>query len=199
MENFSNFKWANQSKIEIMDEQIIIKALPKSDFFCGGNTTVESGIFPETLCNAPFYYTEVKGDFIMHAKVQHKFQYVYDACALMVMESDDLWAKICLEKTDFNTHAVVSVVTNKISDDANGCNVDTDQLWLQVARSGNRFAFHYSLDGQKFDMVRFFYIPVSETIKVGMVAQSPTGEGGERIFENFSIKNVKINNLREAK
>lgn len=194
-----NFKNMDESQITIADDKIVIYAPPKTDFFCGSGIVATTGVLPENLLNAPFYYTEFCGDFVMRAKVSHEFKYTYDACTLMVMQSDAVWAKLCFEKTDFNTHAVVSVVTNGISDDANGCNIDADSVWLQIARSGNAFSFHYSLDGEKYDMVRFFALPVDQAIKIGLVAQSPTGNGGDRVYENFSIENLTVNNLREGK
>lgn len=195
----NEFKWLNESDADLSDEKIIIKAPAQSDFFCGNGIVASNGVLPQTLCNAPFYYTNITGDFVIRVQVSHDFKDVYDACTLMLMQSDEIWGKLCFEKTDFGTNAVVSVVTNGISDDANGCNVDVHKIWLQITRSGNAFAFHYSLDGVKFDMVRFFCLPVNETIKVGLVAQAPIGSGGERIFENITIENKTVINIREGK
>jgi len=90
----------------------------------------------------------------------------------------------------------VSVVTNFVSDDANGCNINTDSVWLQVARVGNNFAIHYSLDGEKYDMVRLFSLTVGNTVKIGIGAQCPTGEGGYRYFSSLSIEKKTLTNLR---
>lgn len=114
----------------------------------------------------------------------------------MVLQDLNIWAKACFELTDFNTRAVVGVVTNQISDDANGCNIEGNEVWLQVARAGNSFAFHYSLDGKRYDMMRFFSLPVEETIKVGFVAQAPTGQGGERIYQDYSLEYKTVKNIR---
>jgi regulation of enolase protein 1 (concanavalin A-like superfamily) len=75
-------------------------------------------------------------------------------------------------------------------------NIDGDTAWLQVSRVDDSFSFHYSLDGSRFDMMRFFSLPVSKTIKVGLVAQSPMGQGGERIFKQFSLQKKTVANLR---
>lgn len=115
----------------------------------------------------------------------------------MVMVDNDNWAKSCFELTDFGTHAIVSVVTkNGASDDANGCNIDDSSVWLQVTRVGNSYAFHYSVDGENFYMSRFYSLPSSETVNVGLLAQSPTGNGGDRYYENLSIKNTTVKNIR---
>ena len=190
------FKWINESKKEYRHGTLAIEAPAESDFFCNNGVTSETGASPQNLLNAPFYYTEVSGDFVMRIQVSHEFKDTYDAAAIMVMQDVNVWAKACLEKTDFNTHAVVSVVTNHTSDDANGCNIEGDTVWLQVARVGNAFSFHYSLDGITFDMMRFFSLPVDKTIKVGLVAQAPIGGGGARIFKNFSLVNKTVKNIR---
>jgi uncharacterized protein len=193
---FNNFKWINESKLIIEGNRLIIEAPRESDFFCNNGAISQEGITPETLYNAPFFYTEVTGDFVMSVQVSHDFQDMYDSATIMVMKDFQLWAKACFEKTDFNKHAVVSVVTNDTSDDANGCNIDGNTVWLKVARVGDSFSFHYSLDGDKFFMMRFFNLPVYKTIKVGLVAQAPTGKGGNRFFENFSLEQKTVNNIR---
>ena len=194
------FKWMNESSIEKTADCWKIAALPKSDFFCNNETVGQEGITPESLSNAPFYYTEVSGDFVMRVKVSLDFKSTYDSSSIMVMQDDKNWAKACFELTDFNTHAVVSVVTtNGYSDDANGCNVDLKSVWLQVCRVGQSFAFHYSADGENFYMMRFFHLPSGETIKAGLLAQSPTGDGGTRIYENFTLEECSVNNIRMGK
>ena len=193
---FDNFKWINESRASFIDDGLVIEAPAESDFFCNNGSVSESGISPESLCNAPFYYTEVTGDFVMRVQAAHDFIDTYDSATIMIMKDFNVWAKACLEKTDFNTHAVVSVVTNYASDDANGCNIDSNTVWLQAARVGNSFSFHYSLDGKKFDMMRFFSLPVDKTVKVGLVAQAPIGKGGKRIFKNFTLENRTVKNIR---
>ncbi|PAD68183.1 hypothetical protein CHH83_15000 [Bacillus sp. 7586-K] len=195
-DSFDRFKWINESKAEFSQDTLIIEATAKSDFFCDNGVVSDSGVLPQNLLNAPFYYTEASGDFVMRVQVSHEFKDMYDAACIMVMQDDNIWAKACFEKTDFDTHAVVSVVTNHTSDDANGCNIEGETVWLQVARVGNAFSFHYSLDGIKFDMMRFFSLPVEKTIKVGLVAQAPIGNGGVRMFKNFTLVKKSIKNIR---
>jgi len=192
----TNFKWLNESKISCSSDKIAIHATPKSDFFRNPSAVGADGITPDSLSNAPYYYQDVAGDFVMKVKVSLDFKDVYDAASIMVMENEQIWAKACFELTDFDTHAVVSVVTNQLSDDANGCNVDSDSVWLQVTRMNQAFAFHYSTDGVNFYMMRVFHLPVSETIKVGLLAQAPIGSGGERVFEGFLLENKTVKNIR---
>ena len=45
-------------------------------------------------------------------------------------------------------------------------------------------------------MVRLFALSVENTVKVGIEAQCPTGEGGYRYFSDLSIEKKTITNLR---
>ncbi|MEK4043973.1 DUF1349 domain-containing protein [Paenibacillus sp. FSL H8-0048] len=194
--DFTAYQWMNEGNIRFEDDSIIIEATANSDFFCNNGAISEEGLTPESLTNAPFFYTEVTGDFVLRVKVSHDFRDTYDSSSIMVMQDLNIWAKACFELTDFDTHAVVSVVTNQTSDDANGCNIEGNEVWLQAARSGNAFAFHYSTDGVRFDMMRFFTLPVGDTVKVGLLAQAPTGDGGDRIYKDFSLEQRTVKNIR---
>lgn len=195
----NEFSMMNESNVEIDQDTLVIDAPGGTDFFCNDGLVSETGVNPKNLKNAPFLYKEVEGDFVMRVEVSHPFKDMYDASTIMVMQDDTLWAKACFEKTDLGTQAVVSVVTNKTSDDANGNTIDQDSVWLQVARVNNGFSFHYSLDGNEFNMMRVFSLPVDSIVKVGLVAQAPDGNGGPRYFKNFSLEKKTISNIRMGK
>ena len=91
---------------------------------------------------------------------------------------------------------MVCVVTNQISDDANGCNIEQEEIWLEICRVGDVFCVLYSLDGETFNMVRLFHLPVEKSVKVGLEAQSPAGEGGLRLFSDVSLEYKTVKNLR---
>lgn len=191
------FQWFNQSEIRKDGNRIEIMATPLSDFFCNSGSVSEEGITPESLSNAPFYYTEVEGDFVLQVKVSHAFKDIYDSASVMVMVDMQNWAKACFEKTDFGTHAAVSVVTKRgESDDANGCNLEGNTAWLKVCRVNHTFSFHYSTDGKQFYMMRFFSLPVDQKVKVGLLAQAPTGNGGVRVYEDLMLENKTVKNIR---
>ena len=191
------FQWMNQSEISIDGNRIAIKATPQSDFFCNSGSVSEEGITPESLSNAPYYYTMAEGDFVMQVKVSHEFRDTYDSASVMVMVDLQNWAKACFEMTDFGTHAAVSVVTKGgESDDANGCNLEGNTAWLRVCRVDNTFSFHYSTDGEHFYMMRFFSLPAEKTVRVGLLAQAPVGDGGLRVYEDLSLENRTVRNIR---
>lgn len=192
-----DFHWLNKSELKTDGNVISIYAPEASDFFCNNGAVSEEGITPDSLCNAPFYYTDVTGDFVLNVKVSHDFKDTYDSASIMVMEDNDNWAKSCFEKTDFDTHAAVSVVTkNGASDDANGCNITGNTVWLRICRVNNSYSFLYSENGINYYMARFFNLSGKETVKVGLLAQAPQGKGGIRIYENLSIVPKTVKNIR---
>lgn len=191
------FHWLNESSIKKEGTRIEILATPQSDFFCNNGSSSEEGITPESLCNAPYYYTEFEGDFVLKVRVSHDFKDTYDSASVMVMADAMNWGKACFEKTDFGTHAAVSVVTKRgESDDANGCNLEGNTAWLKVCRAGNNFSFLYSTDGEQFYMMRFFSLPADRTVRVGLLAQAPVGQGGPRVYEDLSLESKTVKNIR---
>jgi len=45
-------------------------------------------------------------------------------------------------------------------------------------------------------MTRYFLMKEAETVKVGLLAQAPTGQGGDRIYEDLSIESRTVKNIR---
>lgn len=172
--------------------EIVIDATPYSNAF----------VNPESLevhVKAPFYYQEVEGDFVFRAKVSHDFVKTYDACVLFAYDHDRLWAKACFEYTDFGSHAVVCVMTNGCSDDSNCVDIDGNTIYLQLSRKGDVFAIHYSKDGQNYRMARLTRLPMEKKIKVGILAQSPMGQGGKRIFSDISLIQKTLPDIRTGR
>lgn len=193
------FTWINESRMTVEGSKYTVYAPALTDFFFNNEAQSSGGVTPLSLCNAPFYYTEISGDFVLKVQVSLDFVSTYDSASLMVMSDMRNWAKSCFELTDFGTHAVVSVVARDgETDDANGVTIDEDRIWLRVTRKGNVFAFHYSVDGQQFYMSRVFSMAADERLKVGFLAQAPTGDGGERHYEHLSIEQVTVSNIRSG-
>lgn len=195
----TNFKWINESEIKKFKEGegFAIYAPGKTDYF--NNPVSDCGNYDVPVANAPFYYTELEGDFVFRVQVKPEFADVFDAASIMVIENEMLWAKAAFEKTDFGTQAIVGVVTNSVSDDANGVNIDQDEVWLQMSRVGNCFSIHYSTDGGNYYMMRLFTLPVGEKVKIGVEAQSPVGKGGYRYFNHLGIESRTLENVRNGK
>lgn len=188
---FEECQWSMKTQYKETADGIQIYAPAGTDFF----VNPEDG---SIKADAPFLFREVEGDFILRAKVSHAFQSTFDACALLAMDHETLWAKACFEYSDLGWHAIVSVMTNGRSDDANGVNIADNAVWLQLARKGNVFAIHHSLDGNTFEMTRLCFLPMRPAIKVGLVAQSPLGSGGIRKFKHVSLEQRSLQDIRNG-
>ncbi|HHT96883.1 MAG TPA: DUF1349 domain-containing protein [Clostridiales bacterium] len=183
--DFKDFKWTVETKHKITETGIEITPIPGRDYFV-------NPITDEVTVDSAYFYKEVEGDFVIRAKVSHDCMSTYDACVLMAYDNDRLWAKACFEKSDFNTNAVVTVMTNGRSDDANGVNIDGKEVWLQLARKGNVFAVHYSLDGEEFIMSRLCHLPMQDKIRVGISGQCPVGD---TLMKNLGLESFDIEEL----
>lgn len=179
------------SWFEEVENGIRAYAMPNTDYFVNPETG-------DVTANAPFFYEEVSGDFVLRARVSLDFKSTYDACVLLALDNERLWAKACFEMSNYGFPTIISVMTNGRSDDAFCISVDGTEAWLQLSRKGDVFAVHYSLDGKLFKMARLAYLPMSSTIKVGFEAQSPTGNGGVRNFRDIDFKNISLNNIRNG-
>ena len=82
---------------------------------------------------------------------------------LLVWINDRHWGKLCFEFSPDGEPMIVSVVTRGVSDDANSWVVDGRTVWLRVSRIDHAFAYHASLDGKTWRMIRFFTIDGTPT------------------------------------
>jgi len=176
-------------KFEVSEKQLVIYAEPHTDYFV-------SPVDGSVTANAALVYEEVTGDFVCRAKVSLEHKSMFDAGVLMAVQDDTHWAKACFELGDYGFKSVCAVMTNGLSDDCNGATVEENELWLQLARTGNVFSVHYSMDGENYFLTRLCSLPFAETLKVGFEAQSPTGEGGKRCFTDYVIEHHGLEDPR---
>ncbi|MED4582323.1 DUF1349 domain-containing protein [Brevibacillus choshinensis] len=157
-----------------------VSASPAADFFRDpqGDLVVSS---------APFFYTEATGNFILTARVSVEMKSQYDSGCLMVMVDRENWAKLCFELYE-KKPSIMSVVTQGVSDDAVSVHVGTSEVYLRIAKFDSSFAFHYSVDGEEWNLTRYFGMKCLDEVKVGCVVQSPTGEGCTAIFDYLDLK-----------
>ncbi|HWR11372.1 MAG TPA: DUF1349 domain-containing protein [Rectinemataceae bacterium] len=182
----------NDGKLTESADGIEIMAAEKTDFFVDTMNGVKKS-------DAPFVFEEMKGDFVINACVEPSFTDNYDAGGLFILEHDTRWIKLEFEKTDLGYPSVVSVITDGASDDANGEKMEgIEKVFLQVVRRSDYWALHYSLDGKAWKMVRYFRLKMSETLRIGFVAQSPLGKGTKARFTHIYIGRKQIENLRKG-
>ena len=190
--DLNEFNWINESELIVESDTFHIKSTPKSDFFCNPADGV-------SVATAPFLYKEVEGDFLIKACVKPTFVSTYDACTVFVYADEKHWLKTAFEFTDLGTNSIVTVATNNYSDDANGVDIDVNAVYLQIMRKGNVFACHYSTDGITYKMARLLRMDVPIKLKIGVSAQSPTGEGQLMEFNDLVISQILPEDIRSSK
>lgn len=187
----SDLKWINEpQEWGFQDGRLVIEAPAGGDFFLdpGGSAPKNS---------APFLYTNVSGDFRLTTQVSVDMKEQYDSGCLMIMAKEDYWAKVCFEFFE-EEPSILSVVTRGTSDDCVSAPTGVSVPYLSIARAGNSFAFHYSKDGQRWKLVRYFGLDCPRDIQIGIVAQSPIGQGCQVIFESLELQHGVDGDIREV-
>lgn len=175
------------------DNSLSISAGVKTDWF------VEPSGSDWVTSNAPAaLFTPPNENFLLSAKVTVDFASKFDAGVLCVYERDDVWAKLCFEYSPQNKPMIVSVVTRGLSDDCNSTVIDGNTVYLRLTRLGSTFVFHYSLDGQYWNMVRYFTLGKLENMRVGFLAQSPTGQGCKVTFSEIAYRLETLKDMRSG-
>jgi regulation of enolase protein 1 (concanavalin A-like superfamily) len=186
----SDLRWLNEpSEWSFGPEGLSITPEDQTDFFRLGETVRD---------NASLLFVEMSGDFTLITETQIDLVAFGDAAALTVRARDDLWAKLCLERSPIGDINVVSVVCRGEVDDANGELLDEPTCYLRISREGSLFGMHYSLDGTKWRFVRAFVLDMPETVKVGVHAQAPFVAGCRALFKSFELSEKPVKDFRSG-
>jgi len=125
--------------------------------------------------NAPKLLFKPDSNFEFSAHIIPSFQEKYDGGAILVYTNAQNWAKILIQYTGSKYLLGMSVVRNKITDDAYYEISNQKHIFLKVAKQDNVFQFYSSLDGKKWNLMREFKYEQPENFKVGFYSQSPIG------------------------
>ncbi len=136
--------------------------------------------------------------FTLSAHVAVSFAYTFDAGSLLVYAGEENWAKLCFEFSPQGKPMIVSVVTDKLSDDCNSVTLDRHDVYLRVARLGSTFAFHYSQDAHTWHMARHFALRGTGEVLAGFMAQSPTGAGCTVTFAGIRYAPQGVADIRSG-
>jgi regulation of enolase protein 1 (concanavalin A-like superfamily) len=173
------------------DDGLVIDAGPNTDLFVNPQRTAEALDAPRLLACA-------QGDFLLSARVRAGLVQQHDAGGLLVWLNDRAWAKLGLEMSAQREAEIVSVVTRGASDRASGFVLDGDHVWLRIARVGAAYAFHASLDGEYWRLIRHFALYASDAPSYGFFAQSPTGAGCSATFDRIAFEPKRLAQLRDG-
>jgi uncharacterized protein len=130
--------------------------------------------------------------------VKVAFAVTYDAGTIQVRFANDIWGKLCFEYSPQGEPMIVSVVARGVSDDCNSESVNTDTVWLRIAQTERTTAFHFSLDGKRWNFVRYFSLGAHFELRAGFSSQSPTGKGCRAEFSEISYRPGTLSDLRSG-
>jgi regulation of enolase protein 1 (concanavalin A-like superfamily) len=173
---------------------VLIEAGPQSDLFASPDDLVPS-------LNAPRLIGVPDSRFQLSALVEVEFGSTFDAGVLLVWVNERSWAKLCLEYSPAGQPMVVSVVTRGRSDDANSRDVAGSGTWLRISRStAGSYAFHAATDGVHWSLIRHFHLDTgpADVVRIGFLAQSPTGEGCRASFSQLRYLPEALDDLRSG-
>ncbi|MFZ0339442.1 MAG: DUF1349 domain-containing protein [Terracidiphilus sp.] len=132
-------------------------------------------------------------DFVLNAKVNVGFRAQWDAGAIVLYESDSLWAKLCFESTIDRRTAIVSVVTKEVSDDSSSIEMTGPAVYLKVAKAGSAIFFYASQDGRDWKIIRTFSLGKAPNLRIGFSSQSPVGDGVTTEFSEIRYEPRTVN------
>ncbi|RUM20419.1 DUF1349 domain-containing protein [Rhizobium vallis] len=178
----------------IAGDSVEIEALSGTNYFVSPD-----GSPPEL--NAPSLEVTITSPvFVLQAKVTATLSTIYDAGGLIIRTASGHWAKLVYELSALNAPTIVSVVTQDTSDDCNSEEPGVHSVFLRIHKDGNLVAFHWSLDGRFWKMVRIFAVGSADTaFSVGLLAQAPLGQPCRVKFEEIATSSIRIQNLRNGR
>lgn len=149
--------------------------------------------------SAPALVFRPDGNFVLSARITADLVSDFDAGVLFVHGGPDDYAKFCFERSPKGTNTIVSVVTKDSSDDSNGAEVAGNSIRYRIARVGKAYAFHASVDGSAWDLIRLFRLRDStDRTSVGFMAQAPTGSGCTVEFSELHFERTTLTQFRDG-
>ncbi|HEY7022930.1 MAG TPA: DUF1349 domain-containing protein [Ktedonobacterales bacterium] len=174
------------------DDQLTIQAGAVTDWFSDPAGSQRKDDAPSAL------FASADPEFTLSARVRVAFASTFDAGALLAYMRDDVWAKLCFEYSPQGQPMIVSVVTRDVSDDCNSSPLVEDSVFLRITRRKAILAFHYSLDGDVWQLVRYFTLGNAPRMSLGFSAQSPTGSGCVAVFSHIHYRPTAVSDLRSG-
>jgi len=180
-------RWALSAAGELTAE-----AAPKTDWFInpsGGFEAHNSAALlfqPDAVCQ-------------LSAQVTVEYNSLFDAGVLVAYQNEKLWAKLCLELSPLGKLMIVSVVTRGVSDDSNATLVNGKSAHLRISRLEKALAFHASADGTTWNLIRHFSLGETPALKLGFMAQAPTGPGCKVTFRRIQYAPLLLEDIRAGK
>jgi len=137
--------------------------------------------------NGPLRYQEQSGNFAAKVRIRGNYHELYHQAGLMIHMDEENWIKAGIEYVNARQN-LSAVVTRGFSDWSIVALADNPAfLWLRLQRYNDTVQVSYSLDNEKWAMLRLAFFPPQVPVKIGMLAAAPGKEAFEVTFDHFSI------------
>lgn len=150
--------------------------------------------------NGHFYYEPVSDEFVATARVSGDYNSQYDQVGLMVRQDADTWLKASVEvvygmwadRYPYSNPAYLISCTltqngwsewSVLPESADNPSV----VWIRVTREGPTYYVDYSVDGERFELIKVFSLPNAAEVMVGRYASSPAGDGFDARWDHYSL------------
>ena len=170
---------------------LTITAPAKTDWFIDPQGAVD-------ISNAPALLFPTSGPCVLRAQVSVDHVATYDAGVLMVYESPQAWAKLCLELSPQGHPTVVSVVTKGVSDDCNAFAV-TGPVYMRASQDWSKRtpSMFHEMERVGISSVTLNW-KTSRMHRWDFEAQSPTGNGCRTTFSYIHFEERLIADIRSG-
>ncbi len=188
----NGLKWRSEPAAwNFTAEELFVEPDGKTDVFRKHGVPAK-----DTAC---FLYTEVSGDFSLTANLTMGGTAFGDAGAITIRRDEQMWAKLCVERSPAGETSIVSVVTNPWSDDANNELLGTPEAHLRITRIGSLVGMHYRASGDTWRFVRAFGLDWPSAVKVGFQAQAPVQAGCHVHCRQLILSKDVVRDFRSGK
>ncbi|MBO9543617.1 DUF1349 domain-containing protein [Caulobacter sp.] len=176
-----DWRWLNAPKSWTWrDGTLACAAEPGSDFWrkTVGGPVVDSG---------HFFFRRQAGDFVLTAVLDGDYAADADQTGLMLRVDAATWMKHGVEWLKGKPH-VASVFTRDWSD-GTAFEVATGKaVRVRVARQGQTVICSHAFGDGEWVVDRYGYLPMGESVEVGVVAAAPLGKGFSARISKVEIK-----------
>ena len=172
--------WLNEpAQWDWRDGVLSVAAGAKTDFW---RKTHDGGMRD----NGHFWHRPIVGDCVVTVKVEGDYQSQYDQAGLMARVDETTWLKTGVEQKDGVPYASV-VVTRDWSDWSVVALEHASPVWFRLRRHEVTYELEYSSDGTEFVMLRQAFLTERDSVAVGPMLASPTGDQLRVEFSQLSF------------
>ena len=150
--------------------------------------------------NGHFLAHDLTGDFSLEATFSAGYRRLYDQAGVMLRVDNNNWLKTGTEFTDGALHFSV-VVTRDDQSDWSVLKLGGDiglPVTLRLTRHGEALRVQRRDGDGGWQLVRLAYLNMPETVKVGPMCCSPTGDGLEVTFSRIAFGSSIPRELHES-